>query len=390
MTQALQTIERRVNELGVAEPIVARHGDRRPDPGAAARRDRRAARQGHHPLHGAARAEARRAGPVPEPRKRRCRRSTTACRRTWMIVPGAPTAPRPAAARRRRVYYVVRRVPAVTGRDLRNARPTLDENNLPAVSFSLNQDGARQVRRRSPQAEHRPPARHHPRQPRVLGADDRRARIADEGRITGSFTPQEAQDLSLIAAVGRAAGVADLPRGAHDRADRSAPTRSAPASPPSLGGLVAGRAVHAVLLQADRPQRRHLDRGQPAHPARHDGLPRRHDDAAGHRRLHPDDRHGRRLERADLRAHQGGAGDGQAASARPSTPASTASGGRSSTRTSSSLIAAAFLFQFGTGPIRGFATTLIIGLLVERVHRGLRVAHDVRAGAVAPPRRRRR
>ena len=30
-----------------------------------------------------------------------------------------------------------------------------------------------------------------------------------------------------------------------------------------------------------------------------------------------------------------------------------------------SLIAAAFLFQFGTGPIRGFATTLIIGLLTN-------------------------
>ena len=29
----------------------------------------------------------------------------------------------------------------------------------------------------------------------------------------------------------------------------------------------------------------------------------------------------------------------------------------------SSLIAAAFLFQFGTGPIRGFAMTLTIGLL---------------------------
>ena len=49
-----------------------------------------------------------------------------------------------------------------------------------------------------------------------------------------------------------------------------------------------------------------------------------------------------------------------------------------------SLIAAAFLFQFGTGPIRGFATTLTIGLLsnvftavfVSRTH--------VRAGAVAP------
>ena len=31
----------------------------------------------------------------------------------------------------------------------------------------------------------------------------------------------------------------------------------------------------------------------------------------------------------------------------------------------SSLIAAAFLFQFGTGPIRGFATTLTIGLLAN-------------------------
>ena len=30
-----------------------------------------------------------------------------------------------------------------------------------------------------------------------------------------------------------------------------------------------------------------------------------------------------------------------------------------------SLISAAFLFQFGTGPIRGFATTLTIGLLTN-------------------------
>ena len=41
------------------------------------------------------------------------------------------------------MYYAVRRASVVTGRDLRNARPTLDENNLPAVGFSLNSDGAR-------------------------------------------------------------------------------------------------------------------------------------------------------------------------------------------------------------------------------------------------------
>ncbi len=40
-----------------------------------------------------------------------------------------------------------------------------------------------------------------------------------------------------------------------------------------------------------------------------------------------------------------------------------------------SLIAAAFLFQFGTGPIRGFATTLTDRSVVECVHGGLRVAH---------------
>ena len=33
------------------------------------------------------------------------------------------------------LYYLVRRVAAVTGRDLRNARPSLDEFNQPAVSF---------------------------------------------------------------------------------------------------------------------------------------------------------------------------------------------------------------------------------------------------------------
>ena len=48
-----------------------------------------------------------------------------------------------------------------------------------------------------------------------------------------------------------------------------------------------------------------------------------------------------------------------------------------------SLISAAFLFQFGTGPIRGFATTLSLGSAVEPVHVHLRVEDAVRARAVA-------
>ena len=60
--QAIRTIERRVNELGVAEPIVARQGARRSDHRAAARRQRRDAREGNHPLDVAARAEGSRPG----------------------------------------------------------------------------------------------------------------------------------------------------------------------------------------------------------------------------------------------------------------------------------------------------------------------------------------
>ena len=52
VVQALQTIDRRVNELGVAEPNISRYGSaQRPDPRAAARRDRRRAREGDHPVN---------------------------------------------------------------------------------------------------------------------------------------------------------------------------------------------------------------------------------------------------------------------------------------------------------------------------------------------------
>ncbi len=46
-------------------------------------------------------------------------------------------------------------------------------------------------------------------------------------------------------------------------------------------------------------------------------------------------------------------------------PGSTASSTRSSTPTSRRSSPPLFLFQFGTGPIRGFATTLTIGLLTN-------------------------
>jgi preprotein translocase subunit SecD len=93
-------------------------------------------------------------------------------------------------------YYAVRRVAAVTGRDLRTARPTLDENNRPAVSFSLNNEGARKFGMFTQANIGKQLAI--VMDNRVVSAPQIQSRIDDEGRITGTFTNQEAQDLSLV------------------------------------------------------------------------------------------------------------------------------------------------------------------------------------------------
>ena len=94
------------------------------------------------------------------------------------------------------VYYLVRKVAAVTGRDLRNAKPTLDETNRPAVSFSLNADGARKFGKATGENIGRRLAIIL--DGRVQSAPVIEGRIFDEGRISGTFTQQEVQDLSLI------------------------------------------------------------------------------------------------------------------------------------------------------------------------------------------------
>src|SRR6266508_1067251 len=139
VTQALQTIERRVNELGVAEPIVARHTGADQIlvqlPGVT---DVQRAKE---IIRSTALLELKivEQGPFPD---------EAAARQAYnnnlppdlQIVPG--TSEGAPGDRPGTVYYVVRRVPAVTGRDLRTARQSLDENGRPAVSFSMNKEGA--------------------------------------------------------------------------------------------------------------------------------------------------------------------------------------------------------------------------------------------------------
>jgi preprotein translocase subunit SecD len=186
--QALRTIERRVNELGVSEPIVARQGGQDQLlvqlPGvtdvvrakeiikSTALLELKLVEKGPS----SAREELMTNGAVPPDME---------------ILPGVSGGNGQAGV----VYYLVRKIPVVTGRDLRNARPSLDENNRPAVSFSLKPEGATKFGNFTGTNIGRYLAIVLDK--RVVSAPVIEGRITDDGRIAGNFTQQEASDLSL-------------------------------------------------------------------------------------------------------------------------------------------------------------------------------------------------
>ena len=193
--QALQTIERRVNELGVAEPIVAPHGVGGNQilvqlPGVT---DVARAKE---IIRSTALLELKLVEQGPTVSREALLQAYNGTEPSGMeVVSGVDDTLSPGALPQT-VYYLVRRVAAVSGRDLRNARSTLDENNLPAVSFSLNREGARKFGDVTGQNVGRQLAIIL--DGRVQTAPRIEGRITDEGRITGSFTQQEAADLGLM------------------------------------------------------------------------------------------------------------------------------------------------------------------------------------------------
>lgn len=94
------------------------------------------------------------------------------------------------------VWYIVNRIAAVTGRDLRDAQPRPDENGRPSVNFSLTRDGAVRFGRVTGESvgKHLAIILDN----RVVSAPVIQERISDSGRITGSFTREQAADLALV------------------------------------------------------------------------------------------------------------------------------------------------------------------------------------------------
>ena len=188
VVQARQTIERRVNELGVAEPSIAEQGQNGDQilvqlPGVTDVQHAKEIIRSTGLLElkiveagpAAMREDLLQAGQVPEGME---------------IIPGSADATGGGT-----VYYMVRRAAAVGGRDITNARPSVDQNNLPAVSFTLSGEGARKFgavtesninRRLAIILDNR-----------VMSAPTIQSRITDNGQITG-VSRDEVNDLSLI------------------------------------------------------------------------------------------------------------------------------------------------------------------------------------------------
>jgi preprotein translocase subunit SecD len=98
-------------------------------------------------------------------------------------------------------YYLVSRVAAITGKDLVNARRSQDEWNKPDVSFSLNADGGRRFEQVTGDNVGKPLAIIL--DGKVQSSPNIQTRIpGGSGIITGNFTVEEADDLALILRAG--------------------------------------------------------------------------------------------------------------------------------------------------------------------------------------------
>jgi len=93
-------------------------------------------------------------------------------------------------------WYIINRVAAVTGRDLTGAEPAHDANGRPDVNFTLSRDGASRFGRVTGANVGKLLAV--VLDNRVYEAANIESQITERGEIRGGFTTQKAQDLALV------------------------------------------------------------------------------------------------------------------------------------------------------------------------------------------------
>jgi preprotein translocase subunit SecD len=202
MQQSLETIERRINALGLTEPTIQRHGRNDNEilvqlPGEGDPSRAKAVIQAGGQL------ELRLVeDPSPYPSQ-----TAALAAHGGVLPPGTELVPgrsdsRNPGADSGEVWYVLSRTSAITGRDLRTATENRNTNNPGQwqVNFSLSAEGAQRFGPFTEQNIHRNMAivLDH----RVYSAPVINSRIDDQGLIEGNFSQESAHDLALVLRAG--------------------------------------------------------------------------------------------------------------------------------------------------------------------------------------------
>jgi len=201
MQQSLETIERRINALGLTEPTIQRHGRKDNEilvqlPGEGDPSRAKAVIQAGGQLELKLVED-----PSPYPSQ-----TAALAAHGGVLPPGTELVPGRSDSRNPadtgEVWYVLSRTPVVTGRDLRSATENRNTNNPGQwqVNFSLSAEGAHRFGPFTEQNVHRQMAivlEH-----RVYSAPVINSRIDDQGFIEGNFSQDSAHDLALVLRAG--------------------------------------------------------------------------------------------------------------------------------------------------------------------------------------------
>jgi preprotein translocase subunit SecD len=199
--QALETIDRRVNELGLTEPDIREVGSGQHEilvqlPGVD---DPARVKEIIQTTAMLEIKEVKDPQPFPSPEQALAAHGGVLPEGT-VILKSVDRERTTSEAERAEQWYIVSRTPVITGRDLRNARVGQDENAQPEVDFTLKADGAQRFGRYTEANVGNSMS---------VVLDNKiytvaviQSRITDQGRITGRFTQQRARDLALVLKAG--------------------------------------------------------------------------------------------------------------------------------------------------------------------------------------------
>ncbi len=194
MQQAVETLRNRIDEFGTLSPNIARLGDNRilvELPGVVDPERAKAI------IGRTAQLEFKEVVDVAFSKEELLKKYPEGIPKDTEILEGVP---KKIDGKEIKEFYLVKKVPIVTGADLKDARATVDQAGNPAVNFELTSEGAEKFGEATAKLIGRRIAI--VLDDKVISAPVVRSRISASGQITGDFTTEEANDLAVVLRAG--------------------------------------------------------------------------------------------------------------------------------------------------------------------------------------------